>query len=197
MSDRYSPEEQAQLLRLARQTLEAITTGGARPHIEEADLTSALREDRACFVTLYIGEELRGCTGTLVARRCLADEVTITTVQTALSDPRFAPVTAAEVPRIRIEISVLTPPEALKFNSPDELIRLLRPDIDGVTLRLGHYRSTFLPQVWERVPDPVAFLTMLSRKMGLPGDAWRHPDLEVETYQTVVIEEPKADHARK
>src|SRR5205814_1516225 len=138
----YSPEERAQLLRLARQTLEAITTGGPRPRLDEAILTPALREERACFVTFYIGDDLRGCTGTLAARRCLAGEVTATTVQTAFSDPRFTPIAADEVPGIRIEISVLTAPAPLKFDSPDELLRLLRPNVDGVTLRLGHYRST-------------------------------------------------------
>ena len=193
MSDDYTPEEQAQLLGLARRTLEAITTGAPRPRVDAKALTPHLREERACFVTLYINEELRGCTGTLAARRCLADEVEQTTIQTAFSDPRFTPVTADEVPQIRIEISVLTPPQPLKFDSPNELKRMLRPGTDGVTLRLGHYRSTFLPQVWERVPDAETFLTMLSRKMGLSGDAWRLPEMEVEIYQTVVIEEPKVD----
>src|SRR5579859_4028281 len=147
MSDTYSPEEQAQLLSLARRTLEAVTSGTPRPRLDVPALPPSLREDRACFVTLYIDEELRGCTGTLAARRCLADEVEQTTIQTAFNDPRFLPVKSEEVPYIRIEISVLTPAQPVKFTSPDDLKRLLRPGIDGVTLRFAQYRSTFLPQV--------------------------------------------------
>jgi AmmeMemoRadiSam system protein A len=189
MTDEYTPEEQAQLLRISRQTLEAVTAGGARPLLVLEALPPHLREERACFVTLLLNDELRGCTGTLIARRALAAEVAVTTVQTAFNDPRFPPVVAAEVPGIQIEISVLTPSTPLHYDSPDDLPKLIRPYIDGVTLQLGHYRSTFLPQVWERVPDPVEFLTLLSRKMGLPGDTWRHPKLHVETYQTVRIAE--------
>jgi AmmeMemoRadiSam system protein A len=191
MTDEYTPEEQAQLLRIARQTLEAVTAGGVRPVLDLETLPPRLREERACFVTLLMNDELRGCTGTLMARRPLAEEVAVTTVQTALNDPRFPPVVAAEVPHIQIEISVLTPSVPLHYDSPDDLPKLIRPYIDGVTLQLGPYRSTFLPQVWERVPDPVEFLTLLSRKMGLPGDTWRHPKLHVETYQTVRIAEPE------
>ncbi len=191
MTDEYTPDEQAQLLTIARKTLEAVTIGEPRPPLDLAVLSPMLCEERACFVTLTIDEELRGCTGTLRARYPLAEEVGITTIQTAFHDPRFPAVTAGEVPYIHIEISVLTPSTPLQFESPETLIRLLRPGIDGVTLQLGFHRSTFLPQVWERIPDPVEFLTLLSRKMGLPGDSWRHPELEVETYQCVVMEEPE------
>jgi AmmeMemoRadiSam system protein A len=190
-SEEYMPEEQAQLLRISRGTLEAITAGNARPRPDLATLAARLREERACFVTLQSQGELRGCTGTLTARRPLADEVSVTTVQTALNDPRFPPVLAAEVPNIHIEISVLTPSTRLDFDGPDDLLMRLRPGTDGVTLHLGPYRSTFLPQVWERVPDPAEFLTLLSRKMGLPGDTWRHPRLVVEIYQSIIIAEPE------
>lgn len=189
MTDDYSPAEQAQLLGIARQTLEAVASGKPRPEVKLDKLPPRLCEERACFITFHIDHELRGCTGTLAARRPLAEEVAATTVQTAFNDPRFSAVEAFEVPLIRIEVSVLTPSTPLKFERPDDLLRLLRPGIDGVTLRLGLYRGTFLPQVWERVPNPAEFLAMLSRKMGLPTDAWRLPGMEVETYQTVTIEE--------
>jgi len=190
MTDVYTPEEQAQLLHIARHTLEAVTSGESRPCIDLQALPPKLRENRACFITLHITGELRGCTGTLTARRPLAEEVSISTVQTAFSDPRFPPVAAEEVPQIQIEISVLTPSVPLDYDNPNDLVRRLRPNVDGVTLQLGSYRSTFLPQVWEHLPDPVEFLTLLSRKMGLPGDAWRHPKMRVETYQSVSMEEP-------
>ncbi|MCC7449197.1 MAG: AmmeMemoRadiSam system protein A [Anaerolineae bacterium] len=195
MTDVYTPEEQVQLLHIARHTLEAVTAGEARPRLDLQLLPPKLREHRACFITLHIAGELRGCTGTLTARRPLAEEVSISTVQTAFSDPRFPPVVAAEVPKIHIEISVLTPSMPLEYDGPDDLVRRLRPHVDGVTLQLGSYRSTFLPQVWEHLPDPVEFLTLLSRKMGLPGDAWRYPQMRVETYQSVSMEEPAAQVA--
>ena len=196
MNAPYSAEEEAQLLEIARQTLESVTHGKARPVPEISALSPRLCEPCACFVTLYVGSELRGCTGTLTARRPLVDEVSLTTVQTAFNDPRFVAVRAEEVPHIRIEISVLTSPQPLHFDSPEALVNALRPGIDGVTLKYGTNRSTFLPQVWEKVPDSVQFLTMLSRKMGMPGDAWRRPGIEVETYQCVVIEEQHAPAER-
>ena len=190
MNDLYPPQEQDLLLGIARRTLEVVTAGEARPQVDLQTLPTRLQEERACFVSFHIDDELRGCTGTLVARRPLAEEVSVTTVQTAFYDPRFSPVMASEAPQIKIDISVLTPSTPLTINSPDELLRLLRPGIDGVTLSMAHYRSTFLPQVWEHVPDPVEFLTMLSRKMGLPGDAWRHPKMNVEIYQSFNMTEP-------
>lgn len=194
MTDVYTPEERTQLLSIARRTLEAVTQNEPRPRFDPASYPPALKAERACFVTFEIDHQLRGCTGTLVARRCLADEVSVTTVQTAFHDPRFPPIVAAEVPHILIEISVLTPPVPLQIESPDDLPKLIRPGIDGVTLQLGLYRSTFLPQVWEKVPDSEQFLTLLARKMGLPGDAWRHPKIYAETYQAIIIQEEPAHH---
>lgn len=187
----YTPDEQTLLLKIARQALEAATSGQDIPVPDGETLPGALREERACFVTLQIDGELRGCTGTLVARRGLAQEVAVTAVQTAFHDPRFLPVTAQEVPSIQIEISVLTPSVLLDYDQPADLPRLLHPQVDGVTLQLGHHRSTFLPQVWERVSDPDEFLTMLTRKMGLPGDTWRERKMHVEIYHSVTIIEPE------
>ena len=189
MNDEYSPAECDQLLEIARQALIAASSGVPRPVLDVNVLPPRLQELRACFVTLMANGELRGCTGTLAARRSLAEEVAYSTVQTALFDPRFSPVSLGQVDAIRIEISVLTPSKPLFYDSPDDLLRQLRPNVDGVTLRQGQNRSTFLPQVWERLADPVEFLTLLSRKMGLPGDSWRRPDMEVETYQAFKIEE--------
>ncbi len=189
MNDEYSPAECDQLLEIARQALIAASSGVPRPVLDVNVLPPRLQELRACFVTLMANGELRGCTGTLAARRSLAEEVAYSTVQTALFDPRFSPVSLCQVDAIRIEISVLTPSKPLFYDSPDDLLRQLRPNVDGVTLRQGQNRSTFLPQVWERLADPVEFLTLLSRKMGLPGDSWRRPDMEVETYQAFKIEE--------
>ncbi|WP_119067318.1 AmmeMemoRadiSam system protein A [Aggregatilinea lenta] len=193
MTGVYTPDEQRTLLTLARLALDEITLRRVVPYVDLDVMPPALREPRACFVTLRQrgNGELRGCTGTLVAQRALAEEVVITTGQTALHDPRFMPVTAPEVPDLHIEISVLTPPQPLTFDSPNDLIARLRPGVDGVTLRLAGHRATFLPQVWESASEPALFLALLSQKMGFASDAWRSPDLEVDTYQASVIQEPE------
>lgn len=187
----YTPDEQAQLLTLARHTLTLITTRQPVPKVDLAALSPRLAEERACFVTLRrrIDGSLRGCTGTLVARRPLAAEVVFMTEQTAFHDPRFEPVAPHETDDLHIEISILTPPHRLEFDSPEQLVARLRPGIDGVTLQLDMRRATFLPQVWETYPDPEIFLSLLSQKMGHARDAWRDPALMVHTYQAIVIEE--------
>ena len=160
----YTPEEEHILLALARDTLRAVTRGHPPPPLDLDALPPALLEPRACFVTLRRRSDgaLRGCTGTLVARRPLALEVVEMTQQTALNDPRFMPVTAPEVPGLHVEISVLSPPQPLQFDDPDDLLHKLHPGIDGVTLMLDDRRATFLPQVWESYPDPRLFLSLLS-----------------------------------
>jgi AmmeMemoRadiSam system protein A len=192
MTNHYTTEEETILLGLARRTLEAITCGQSTPIIDLDTLPPALGDDRACFVTMRRRSDgaLRGCTGTLLARRALAKEVVSMTVQTALNDPRFRPVSAEEVDHLHLEISILTPPRPLEFDSPEDLLRKLHPGIDGVTLKLHNRRATFLPQVWDSYPDPRIFLSLLSEKMGRAPDAWLDPDIEIETYQAVVIEEP-------
>ncbi|NDJ85869.1 MAG: AmmeMemoRadiSam system protein A [Chloroflexi bacterium] len=187
----YTLDEQRTVLWISRQTLETITQGQEAPFVDLETVTPALREERACFVTFrHIDtQELRGCTGTLVAQNPLALEVSIMTVQTALNDPRFQPVQAHETHDLHIEVSVLTPMEPLLYIDAFDLVKRIRPNIDGVTLVLGRHRATFLPQVWERVPDPEKFLSMLSRKMGLSPNAWRQHKMQVFTYQSIVIEE--------
>jgi AmmeMemoRadiSam system protein A len=188
----YTPQEQLILLDLARSTLERITRGQSPPTVDLSQLPPALGEDRACFITLRrrIDRALRGCTGTLVARHPLAHEVVSMTIQTAFNDPRFRPVNENEVDGLHLEVSVLTPPQPLIFDGPDDLLSKLRPGVDGVTLRWDNRRATFLPQVWDGYPDPRIFLSLLSEKMGRAPDAWRSPRTEVETYQAVIIEEP-------
>jgi AmmeMemoRadiSam system protein A len=191
----YSLQEQEVLLMLARQSVEAAAAGQGLGDVQLADFPESLQEKRACFVTLTYQQtgDLRGCTGTLSARLPLVSEVMTTAYQTALNDPRFPSIRANEVAYLHVEISVLTPLVRLEYDSPEDLLARLRPLVDGVTLRIGMHQATFLPQVWERVPDPVRFLTMLSEKMGLAGQSWRLPDIHVYTYQVHVIEEPHAD----
>lgn len=190
MATAYTADEAALLLKIARRALQQVVVDGHADGPSLAHLPPSLQEQRACFVTLHTRQgELRGCTGTLAARQPLADEVAQMMVQTALHDPRFMPVTADELPDLQVEISILTPSVPLEFGRPADIPDLLRPHVDGVTVVLGERRATFLPQVWERVPQPVGFLDLLCRKMGLSAGAWRHADVRVYTYQTVIIAE--------
>ncbi len=188
---KLSTEEKRLLLSLAREAVTCAAADAPLPRVELDKLPPALREPAACFVTLHKHGELRGCTGVLVAQMPLAQEVVRTAATTALHDPRFPPVRPEEVPQLDIEISVLTEPQPLKVSNPADLPHHLRPGVDGVTLYLRPYRATFLPQVWERIPDPVDFLDMLCRKMGLPPRSWLDPQMQVEVYQVEEFAESK------
>jgi AmmeMemoRadiSam system protein A len=182
-SDLLTAGEKGILLGLARQALE---DGVLRKTLIPLDLNQysiKLRNPGATFVTLTTSGELRGCIGSLEARRPLVEDVRYHAVAAALEDFRFPPVEAKEISSIFIEISRLTDPQIVNFKDPDELIEILRPGIDGVILMEGIHRATFLPQVWSKVPDTEIFLSMLSRKMGKPSDYWRSKTIKVFTYQ--------------
>ena len=178
-----APPERATLLSLARQALEAGVNGRPRTALNLDDLPPRLRQPGATFVTLTIGGELRGCVGALEVSLPLAEDVRIHAVAAALEDYRFPPVQPAEMPSISIEISCLTQPQPLEYDRPEELPARLRPGLDGVVLVDGLRRATFLPQVWEKVPEPEIFLSTLCRKMGAASDLWRLKKLTVLTYQ--------------
>ncbi len=178
-------QEKSLSLELARRSIIAAANRQPPPAVDLQEMPEHLKIDGACFVTLRKRktDALRGCTGVLVARAPLAEEIVKTAAQSALFDPRFEPVRPDELDSIEIEISILTPPRKLSFSNPEDLPKLIRPGIDGVTLYRGMYRATFLPQVWERIPDPIVFLEMLSQKMGLDRNAWKKPGIEAEVYQ--------------
>jgi len=192
MDTRLTDEERAFLLRLARQSIEAATQGMPLPELDLAQLPPSLREEGATFVTLTDArDELRGCIGALEAYQPLALDVREHAVAAALDDYRFQPVQAGEVARLHIEISRLTPPQPLNYDRPEELPERLRPGVDGVILRDGFRRATFLPQVWEKLPDAEVFLGHLCQKMGAAGDLWRRKILAVEIYQVEEFQEEK------
>ncbi len=183
MSDELSQAEKQLLLQVARQGLEAAVNGQPAPALAGDQRTAALERPGCSFVTLTEQGELRGCIGGLVAAQPLWRDVQQRAGQAALRDYRFRPVEAEELPAIEIEVSVLTPTQPLEYDTPDDLLRRLRPQVDGVVLLSGLNRATFLPQVWNTVPDPEQFLSMLCQKLGAQPDAWRHEHLDVETYQ--------------
>lgn len=183
MSSPLTDGEKQILLRIAREAIEHAARGRIPPPIEPESLTNNLREKGASFVTLTVHGNLRGCIGALEAYQSLAEDVREHAVSAAMDDPRFPPVNEAELDRIHIEVSRLTPPQELTYSTSGDLLKKLRPHVDGVILKQGFRKATFLPQVWEKIPDPQEFLEQLCYKMGAPGDAWRDAKLQVYTYQ--------------
>jgi AmmeMemoRadiSam system protein A len=175
--------ERKYLLTLARKSIENGVHGEAPPEIASGELTTNLRQAGASFVTLTRQGMLRGCIGALEPYQSLVEDVREHAAAAALEDYRFPPVRPEELPEIRIEISRLTIPKRLDYENADDLIQKLRPGIDGVVLRDGYRRATFLPQVWEKIPLVDEFLSQLCQKMGASSNLWKHKKLEVLIYQ--------------
>lgn len=168
---RYSAAERATLVGLARDSIAAGLRGDTLAvHIETH--APALRERRASFITLNRHGRLRGCIGTLEARRALVTEVAAMAHAAAFHDPRFAPLASHEFEELELHISVLSPPEPMTIDSEQGLLERLRPGIDGLILREAHRQATFLPAVWEQLPDPAEFLRRLKLKAGMAADHW-------------------------
>jgi AmmeMemoRadiSam system protein A len=184
-------EEKHLLLILARQSIQLAVSRCPLPPLHLEDYSPTLREDGACFVTLTEHSELRGCIGALEAYQPLVQDVCEHAVAAALEDYRFPPVRPGEVEELEIEISRLTPPVPLEYERPEDLAHLLRPGIDGVVLRDGPRRATFLPQVWEKVSSPGEFLGHLCMKMGASSTLWQRKLLTVSTYQVEEFKEEK------
>lgn len=147
------------------------------------DYPETLRPLRATFVTLETGGQLRGCIGALVAYQPLIQDVAAHAYAAAFEDPRFPELRPDEFPNLEIFISALSPPELMRFSSEEDLLKQVQPGVDGLILQFHQYRATFLPAVWENLPDPYVFLAQLKHKAGLPLDFWS-PELRVERYTT-------------
>ncbi len=134
------------------------------------------------FKPIPINGRLRGCIGSIIAHRPLIDDLISNAQSAAFHDPRFSPLTESEFERIRIEVSLLTHPEAVAYKDREGLSKIIRPNIDGVILRLGNQQATFLPQVWEELTDFDDFFAHLGLKAGIGHDPLSfHP--EIYTYQ--------------
>jgi AmmeMemoRadiSam system protein A len=140
-----------------------------------------LQDPGASFVTLTRAGELRGCIGTLHAHRPVLEDVKANAVAAAFRDPRFKPLSAAELPAVRVELSLLSAVEPVAWTDEQHALSQLRPGVDGVIFEYGHHSSTFLPQVWETLADPTEFLWHLKRKAGLPPDFW-DPEVKLSRY---------------
>ena len=186
-SDTFSPAHQQLLLQVAR---DSIAHGLDHPGALEVDCRGyppELQVPRAVFVTLELEEELRGCMGTLDEHGVpLVSNVARFAHVAAFSDPRFPGVERQELDRLDIHISVLSPPESIMFKSEEDLLGQIRPGVDGLILQDDYHRGTFLPSVWEKLPDKRGFLRHLKQKAGLPSDYWS-PTLQVQRYTATSI----------
>ena len=198
-SAEFATSERRTLLGVARDSITCAVRSGRPSPIQLHGMPESLSRHRACFVTLYQtglyqtglqrAGQLRGCIGSLEAARPLIDEVAETACSAALHDPRFHPVQEAELHTLNIEISVLSPLTAIDARSEQRLIDNLQPGIDGLVLDFGDRRATFLPKLWEQLPEPVDFVAALKQKAGLPTDFWRH-DVRAYRYLTETFSEP-------
>jgi AmmeMemoRadiSam system protein A len=164
-----SDERGASLLAIARGAI-AASLGEAGPAPVPA--SGWLAEPGASFVTLTQRGELRGCVGSLSPERPLRTDVERNACAAAFCDPRFAPLSRREYAEIAVEVSLLSPLEPIAFESESHALALIRPGVDGILLEYGERRGTFLPQVWEQLPEPDAFLAHLKQKAGLPVGFW-------------------------
>jgi AmmeMemoRadiSam system protein A len=176
--DPWTAERGLLLLRIARESVaEALGLCAAGSYD-----APWLHESGACFVTLFRRGDLRGCVGSVRAYRRLFEDVWSNARASAFHDSRFPPVRSQELPEISVEISLLSAPEALCYESEEEALRLLCPGLDGIILEAGACRGTFLPQVWEQLPEPRDFLLHLKRKAGLPLSFWS-PEVQLYRYR--------------
>lgn len=182
------------LLRWARQTIEEELGQQATNPVTEEELDDPeLRQRRGVFVTLNLDGALRGCIGSLLGLESLTAGVRRNAINAALRDHRFPLLTMDELAEVIIEISVLTPPQNLEHTDGYELTSLLHPGIDGVILKSPEGAgATFLPQVWEQLPEPETFLRNLCLKAGVPADSWQHGNLTVQTYQACHFNEKES-----
>lgn len=187
--DRLTEEEKRILLDLARKALDTGVRGQKLLPLDLQTLPPRLQAHGCSFVTLTIEGNLRGCIGGLEPCRPLAEDVREHAVAAALQDFRFPAVRAEELPRIKLEISRLTVPVPLAYSVAEDLLSKLRPGLDGIVIRDGPRRATFLPQVWKKLPETTCFLDNLCTKMGTAPDLWRKKHLDVLVYQVEEFQE--------
>jgi len=180
---RLDESERRLLVDVAWGSIRHGLTSGTPSPVSPEDFPPRLREPGAAFVTLRNNGALRGCIGHLEAIRPLVVDVADNAFAAAFRDPRFDPLEERELADLELDVSVLTPPEPLRFKDEDDLLSQLRPGVDGLILTDRGARGTFLPAVWDTLPEPHRFLDELKRKAGLPRDYWSDT-LEVSRYRT-------------
>ena len=181
MPDARTAEQDQTLLDVARGSIAYGLSKGRPLPVDIAEYDDVLQAERASFVTLQVQGRLRGCIGTLQASMPLVVDVAEHAFAAAFKDPRFPPLSESELPAIEIHISILTPSTPIDFNNEADLLHQLRPGIDGLIIAKGNRRATFLPSVWDSLPDKDQFLQHLKAKAGIhdgdsgePLKAWRY-----------------------
>ncbi len=190
-----SSGDQQDLLRLAVDSIE-MGLKGTQLEVDLTVYSRALRDPGASFVTINVRDELRGCIGSLEIKRALVIDVVKNARAAAFDDPRFSVLTQEEFENLHIHISVLSLPETIECASEDELVRQLRPGVDGVILEDGASRATYLPSVWEVLPDPQKFLRQLKCKAGLSLDHWSET-MKVQRYTTECMSSRASSEKRR
>ena len=185
----FNKEERKLLLDLARRTVKEVVTANRLPVVDPKTLPAKFAEPKGCFVTLTENGALRGCIGNIMPQMPLYQAVIGNAQSAAIRDHRFQPVRPDELDKLQVEVSVLTVPQPLAFSSPDDLLAKLQPHRDGVVLQVNGRGATYLPQVWEQIPDKVMFLNTLSEKAGCAPDAWRGPGTAVGIYHVEAFKE--------
>lgn len=189
----FTKPERDFLLKLARRVIEHYLKSGTRLDINPGEVPSErLIKDGAVFVTLYARKDnsLRGCIGSLEAKRPLVFDVVENALHSAFGDPRFPSLKREELPNVRIEISILTEPKPLKVTDKDDLLKKLIPGRHGLIVQKGFARATFLPVVWEELKKKEDFLTHLCQKAGLYPDEWKDTrEMKFFVYEAEKIEE--------
>ena len=177
----YSQAEQQMLKSIAKQS---VLTGLEQQHpleVNVSEYSEALQKEQATFVTLNIGDNLRGCIGTLSPHQALVESVAYNAYAAAFQDPRFPALSPQEYEQLKYHLSILSDTSPMQFDSEQSLLTQIRPGIDGLVLKDKNRQGTFLPSVWEQLPEPEAFLQHLKNKAGLPSDYWSNT-LQVSRY---------------
>jgi AmmeMemoRadiSam system protein A len=177
------------LLSVARGTIEQRLFERKGQDLPDSEMSPIFTEKRGTFVTLTKDGSLRGCIGHITPQESVLEGIRANAINAAFRDPRFRPLSKKEWPKIKIEISILTDPRPLEYTDSNDLLGKLRPGVDGVIIKKGYHQATFLPQVWEQLPNQSEFLTHLCVKAGMDGDAWKKETLQVSTYQVQAFEE--------
>jgi len=197
MKEQWKAEYGRKLVRVARAEIARKLNQPVLPSLEP-DLSEIpdglLEEKRGVFVTLQKKGRLRGCIGNIEPAKPVLEGVRENALHAALDDARFAPVTPEELADLDIEVSLLTVPEKLAHSDSKDLLRQIVPFRHGVIVEKGYHRATFLPQVWEQLPDPDSFLTQLCLKARLDPDAWYTRDLTVYIYEVQSFTETGKPH---
>jgi len=176
-------------IRLARGAIESEVLNRELPNLEL--LPSRFKENGAVFVTIKKRSDnsLRGCIGSLIAHRSLAEDIVSNAISSAFSDPRFEPMRMEELGNIRLELSILSEPSRIHYSDTDDLLSKITPKEDGLIIKFEDAQATFLPSVWEEIPQTEQFLSLLCKKAGLDGEFYKSGKLDVYVYRAEKYEE--------